>query len=277
MLQYRHVALARAIWDPCRARFPRRSCYSDRTCPEMYRATVSSSSVSKCIPASRDPCHARFPRHNVLQCRHIAPARATRHPRIPIARASQGTPCYNDRTRPEAYDATVSTRNPRWWLTTSQDSNHTRNPSRARYSDRTRPETYVATVSARNPRWWLPTSQDSNHFRTCYSDHTRPEAYVAIVSPRNPRWWFPTSRDSNHTRTPSRTRYSDRTCPVAYVCYSVDTRYDGPSRAIFRALPIIAIRIQPYGSKALVEGYDGLTSFFGRNFSNPDIISVNVL
>ena len=87
----------------------------------------------------------------------------------------------------------------------------------------------------------------------------------------------PTSRDSNHTRTPSRTRYSDRTCPVAYVCYSVDTRYDGPSRAIFRALPVIAIRIQPYGSKALVEGYDGLTSFLGRNFSNPDILRVNPL
>uniref|UniRef100_F6I517 Integrase catalytic domain-containing protein n=1 Tax=Vitis vinifera TaxID=29760 RepID=F6I517_VITVI len=58
---------------------------------------------------------------------------------------------YSDRTRPEAYGATALTRNPRWWLTTSQDSNHTRNPSRARYSDRTRPDTYVATVPARVP------------------------------------------------------------------------------------------------------------------------------
>ena len=113
----------------------------------------------------------------------------------------------------------MSTRNPRWWLTTSQDSNHTRNPSRARYSDRRRPETYArysdrtrpdtygATVSPRTPRWWLPT----NHCRTRYSDRTRPEAYGATVSTQNPRWWLTTSQDSNHTR------YSDRTRPEAYV------------------------------------------------------------
>ncbi|WKA11864.1 hypothetical protein VitviT2T_029318 [Vitis vinifera] len=69
----------------------------------------------------------------------------------------------------------------------------------------------------RNPRWWLPTSRESNHSRTpshtCYSDCTRPEAYVATVLARSPRWWLMASWDSNQTRTPSRTSYSVNTKP----------------------------------------------------------------
>ena len=59
--------------------------------------------------------------------------------------------------------------------------------------------------------------------RARYSDRTCPETYVAIVLTRNPRWWLPTSRDSNHTRTPSHPRYSDRTRPDAY-CATVSSR-----------------------------------------------------
>ena len=84
---------------------------------------------------------ARVPRRTLLQCRHVTRDGGSRPLKLPIHCRTR----YSDRTCPGAYVATVSTRNPRWWLTTSQDSNHTR------YSDRTRPETYVATVVALVP------------------------------------------------------------------------------------------------------------------------------
>ena len=99
----------------------------------------------------------------MLQCRHIAPARATRHPRIPIARASQCTPCYNDRTRPEAYCATVSSSSPSSCIPGSRDPRRACIPRRPCHSERTYPDAPVlqwahasrgarATVIARVPR-----------------------------------------------------------------------------------------------------------------------------
>ena len=89
---------------------------------------------------------ACVPRRTSLQCRtkpemvahEISGFQSHSHPSLTR---------YSDRTHPEAYVAIVSSRNPRWRLTTSWDSNHTGTPRRARYSDRTRLEAYVATVS----------------------------------------------------------------------------------------------------------------------------------
>ncbi|WJZ88375.1 hypothetical protein VitviT2T_007680 [Vitis vinifera] len=113
---------------------------------------------------------------------------------LKLLHASRDVSCYSARTHPDTYVATVSPRNPRFWFPTSQDSNHTRNPSHARSSDGTRPETYAR-----------------------YNDRTRPETYIATVPPCNSRWWLPTSQDSNHYRNPSRARYTDHTCPEPYV------------------------------------------------------------
>ena len=114
--------------DPRRARFPRRSCYKDRTLPEAYCATVSPSALGHATRYSHRtlpevpvlqwshafrcaPCYSDLtrPECTVLQCHLAAPTRATRHPGIPVTFFSRRL-CYSDRMLPEAYYATVIAR-----------------------------------------------------------------------------------------------------------------------------------------------------------------------
>ena len=104
---------------------------------------------------------AHAPRRALLQCRHEARDGGSRHLEIPITLAPIVTcATVIARVPRRTLLQCLSARSPIWWLAASQDSNHTRTSSRARYSDRTRPEAYVATMFARNPKWWLAVSRD---------------------------------------------------------------------------------------------------------------------
>ena len=128
----------------CQTRVPRCACflrcpcYSDRTHPDAYVATII----------------ARVPRRTLLQCRHVTRDGGSRPLRIPITVALAiviarfpRRPCYRDRTHPEASCATVSPSGP-----CSCNPEFTSHASRGA----------CATVIARFPR------------RPCYNDRTRP-------------------------------------------------------------------------------------------------------
>ena len=153
------------------ARVPMRTVLQCRHSPQLVQSGIPFARASR---GARATVTGRFPRRTVLQCRQKYP---------PLMRRL----CYSDRSRPEAYCATVSSNIP--------SSGNPGYPSRALpnapcYSDHTRPEAYCATVSPCSPSSCNPASRCPRRVRfprrPCYSYRTRPEVYCTIMSPSSP-------------------------------------------------------------------------------------------
>ena len=152
--------------DPRRARFPRRSCYSDRTLPKSYCARVS--------PSSAKACNSGFPSHASRGARATMIARVPKHP------------CYSLRTRPKAYCATVSP--------SSANSCNPGFPSHAfrgayatviaRFPRRTVLQCRLPTPARATRHSGIPVARFPMH--PCYSDRTHPEAPPCYIDRAHP-------------------------------------------------------------------------------------------